>query len=274
MADARHRLAAARRLLLGAALVLVVYAGFAAGAAFAQAPDGCSPPPAPQAVDFSNAPNLDLIKAQILYYRCTRYDADIAAVVGEAKRWVALRAPQVANPAIVLDIDETSLSNWPRIYKDGYAYFAGGPCNLDKSGEACGDGEWQASEKAPAIEPTLELYKLARCIAGESACRKIEVFFVTGRHVSDRRIDGKTPTEWTLDNLEKVGYAGLSPDHLYLRPANSNGPVAPYKSGARADIETRFNVTIIANVGDQESDLAGGHAERTFKLPNPFYFIP
>ena len=29
----------------------------------------------------------------------------------------------------------------------------------------------------------------------------------------------------------------------------------------------------IANVGDQPSDLAGGYAERTFLLPNPFYRI-
>ncbi|MGH6919121.1 MAG: HAD family acid phosphatase, partial [Geminicoccaceae bacterium] len=32
--------------------------------------------------------------------------------------------------------------------------------------------------------------------------------------------------------------------------------------------------TIVANMGDQPSDLAGGHAERTFLLPNPFYRIP
>ena len=32
--------------------------------------------------------------------------------------------------------------------------------------------------------------------------------------------------------------------------------------------------TIIANVGDQWSDLDGGFAERVFKLPNPVYFIP
>jgi len=30
----------------------------------------------------------------------------------------------------------------------------------------------------------------------------------------------------------------------------------------------------VANVGDQLSDLAGGHAGRDFKLPNPFYHIP
>jgi hypothetical protein len=31
--------------------------------------------------------------------------------------------------------------------------------------------------------------------------------------------------------------------------------------------------TIIATVGDQESDLEGGSAECRFKVPNPFYFI-
>jgi hypothetical protein len=32
--------------------------------------------------------------------------------------------------------------------------------------------------------------------------------------------------------------------------------------------------TIIANMGDQFSDLEGGFSERTYKLPNPFYYIP
>lgn len=46
------------------------------------------------------------------------------------------------------------------------------------------------------------------------------------------------------------------------------------KTAARIDIESRLGYTIIANIGDQDSDLRGGHAERTFKVPNPFYFIP
>jgi hypothetical protein len=29
-----------------------------------------------------------------------------------------------------------------------------------------------------------------------------------------------------------------------------------------------------APVGDQESDVRGGYAERVFKLPNPVYFLP
>jgi hypothetical protein len=27
-------------------------------------------------------------------------------------------------------------------------------------------------------------------------------------------------------------------------------------------------------LGDQNSDLTGGYAERGFKLPNPYYYLP
>jgi hypothetical protein len=32
--------------------------------------------------------------------------------------------------------------------------------------------------------------------------------------------------------------------------------------------------TILLSLEDQQSDLDGGHAERTFKLPDPAYFLP
>jgi acid phosphatase len=32
--------------------------------------------------------------------------------------------------------------------------------------------------------------------------------------------------------------------------------------------------TIIANIGDQPSDLDGGFSEQTYLLPNPFYRVP
>jgi predicted secreted acid phosphatase len=260
--------------ICGAAIAFAICGYVLIGPAAAQAPAGCYPLPAPVPASAVASFNLDWVKKALVYYRCSQYDADIAAVLAGAKTWVAMRAPQVPNPAIILDIDETSLSNWTRIYRDDFAYIENGGCDLDKRGEACGDKAWQASEQAPAVGPTLELYNLARCNAAPPSCQKVEVFFVTGRHVDDKTINGKTPTEWTLGNLDKAGYKGVSPDHLYMRPADSSGPVAPYKTNARVDIERRFNVTIIANVGDQESDLAGGHAERTFKLPNPFYYIP
>jgi hypothetical protein len=31
---------------------------------------------------------------------------------------------------------------------------------------------------------------------------------------------------------------------------------------------------IVLNIGDQWSDLMGGYSLKTFKLPNPFYYIP
>jgi predicted secreted acid phosphatase len=259
---------------LSAAVALALCGCLAISPARAEAPDGCYPVPAVAAPNYSQPPNLDFIKKQLLYYRCSQYDADIAAVLAEAQQWVKMRAPQVPNPAIVLDIDETSLSNWTRIFKDDFAYIDKGACPLDKAGEPCGDKAWQASEKAPAIAPTRDLYNLARCTDIAPPCRKVEVFFITGRHENDPKVDEKTPREWTLGNLDKAGYKGVSPDHLFMRPADSHGLVAPYKTHARAEVEKRFNVTIIANVGDQESDLAGGHAERTFKVPNPFYYIP
>ena len=49
--------------------------------------------------------------------------------------------------------------------------------------------------------------------------------------------------------------------------------VAEYKRDARIDIEKK-GYTIIANIGDQRSDLAFAHAERIFKIPNPFYYLP
>jgi hypothetical protein len=46
-----------------------------------------------------------------------------------------------------------------------------------------------------------------------------------------------------------------------------------YKSATRAHSES-MGYDIVANFGDQFSDLKGGHADRTFKLPNPNYFLP
>ena len=46
------------------------------------------------------------------YIDSGRYEADVARVVDGAIVWLEERAPQVTRPAIVLDIDETSLSNW------------------------------------------------------------------------------------------------------------------------------------------------------------------
>ena len=90
--------------------------------------------------------------------------------------------------------------------------------------------------------------------------RGIAVFFINGRPDISASV--------TEQNLNAAGYterAGVS-----FKP--TEGETIPYKSGERAKIEQE-GYRIIANVGDQESDLAGGYADRSFKLPNPFYFI-
>ena len=48
---------------------------------------------------------------------------------------------------------------------------------------------------------------------------------------------------------------------------------ADFKAPERRKLTER-GYTILLSMGDQQSDLDGGFAERTFKLPNPVYFLP
>ena len=168
------------------------------------------------------------------------------------------RAPDVAKPALVLDIDETSLSNWLEIEQNDFGYIPGGPCIL-QAGTPCGNLAWELSARAEALKPTLDLFNTAKRLG-------VAVFFITGRQ---NRSDLRAAT---IRNLTEAGYESWA--DLVMRPISSAGSVTDYKTNARRDIETK-HFTIIANVGDQESDLDHGQAaEAPFRLPNPFYFIP
>lgn len=145
--------------------------------------------------------------------------------------------------AIVFDIDETALSNYSAIVADGFVY---GPKSQAEATDEIGT----------AIKPTLDLYNLAKS-------KGITPFFVTGRPEAQR-----APTE---DNLRREGYADWK--QLFLKPAGYTGTTVQYKTGARTQIEQQ-GYRIVASVGDQYSDLAGGHEDTAFKLPNPFYFLP
>jgi putative acid phosphatase of HAD superfamily subfamily IIIB len=145
--------------------------------------------------------------------------------------------------AVVLDIDETSLSNYSAILADGFKF---GPASQAEA----------TNEVGVAIQPTLKVFNDAKA-------RGIAVFFITGRPEAQRAV--------TAENLEREGFHNW--DGLSLKPAGTTLTTVSYKSGARASIEQQ-GFHIIANVGDQYSDLAGGHADRAFKMPNPFYFLP
>ena len=142
-------------------------------------------------------------------------------------------------PAIVLDIDETALSNYSGLQAAGFS--------------AAGTVAPVVAGTGTAVTPTLELYKFAKA-------HGVAVFFVTGRPSA---VSG--PTE---RNLRAAGYDGW--DGLAFKPSDKT--TLQYKAGERAALEAK-GYDVVVNLGDQESDLDGGHADKAFKYANPFYFI-
>ncbi len=229
----------------------VVLAAFLAGPGICHAedrgPGAIMPQPA----------NLGLLKAQLrAYYECC-YAHEIEKVASEAMAYVEQRAPTVTKPALVLDIDETSLSNWREIIQNDFGFIAGGACDLTPN-TACGAHAWELAAMGEVIRPALELVNAAKA-------KNVAVFFITGRR------DEPVERAATVENLSKAGYSGWT--ELVMKQPSDKGSAEVYKSAVRAGIASQ-GYTIIANMGDQESDLAGGYSEKTFKLPNPFYFLP
>lgn len=149
--------------------------------------------------------------------------------------------------AMVLDIDETSLSNYCELKAEDYG-FLGTMFNA-----------WIVSPEADMVLPgTLRLFNKARA-AG------IDVFFITGRSGEQRAATAK--------NLEGAGYKGWK--GLALREgAQKTMATVEYKSQERKKI-VDAGYRIVMSVGDQWSDLDGeSRAEISVKLPNPFYYLP
>jgi hypothetical protein len=205
----------------------------------------------------SQPPNVGDAKiAATDYYKSGAYHRDITAVTARASDWIAGRASQVERPALVLDIDDTSLTNWEVIMADDFGRVFDGPCDALPKGP-CGWVAWDLRAATPAISQTLALFEEARDL-------DVAVFFITGRDESQRGA--------TEQNLRATGYDDYQ--GLYMEPVGSHfASAADFKAPHRARIEAE-GFTIIANMGDQPSDLAGGYAEQTFLLPNPFYRIP
>ncbi|MDX3117136.1 HAD family acid phosphatase [Streptomyces scabiei] len=102
----------------------------------------------------------------------------------------------------------------------------------------------------PANKPVLDVAKYAQD-------HGVSLFFVTAR---PGIISGVTDY-----NLKNVGYKVSG---LYVRGfLDLFKDVAAYKTAQRVTIESK-GYTIIANVGNSATDLSGGHAETTYKLPD------
>ncbi|MGV9424507.1 HAD family acid phosphatase [Streptomyces sp. NPDC003656] len=102
----------------------------------------------------------------------------------------------------------------------------------------------------PANKPVLNVARYAQD-------HDVALFFVTAR-------PGLLylPTQYNLahDGYDVTGLRVRGLTDLFK-------DVAAYKTAQRADIEAH-GYTIIANIGNSPSDLTGGHAEKTFKLPD------
>src|SRR5262249_35417977 len=178
----------------------------------------------------------DVPSSQITtYYDSGQWSRDISAVVKKAKSnlksdLASDRAPH--NPALVLDIDETSVFNAPCLEPVDWDLIGLPTCIANGNGVAT---------------PVLSLYKYARK-------KHVRVVFITGR---PQVVAGTTNTE-----LKRLGYS--SGYQLVLRPAtDTTDSVIPYKSAARATVE-RHGYTIVANVGDQRAHLARGPSPRPY----------
>ena len=205
-------------------------------------------------------PNIDALKQQLLAYKSSGdYERGLAAVAASAQAYVEAHAAGVTKPALVLDIDETSLSNWPRIVADDFGYIPSGACIRLPNGP-CGARAWELKGKAPVIGSTLKLFNAARA-------KGVTVFFITGRDEDERAA--------TIRNLHRAGYRDWT--RLIMKPLGLKvKSAADFKAPQRAKIAAQ-GYSIIANMGDQPSDLAGGNPDEQagqFLLPNPFYRIP
>lgn len=201
-----------------AAAVLALVPAAAAQAAPAAAPAKAVAPVATASAPGGNAVFLGLDYAT--------WQRDVAAVVDAARPGIEQRiaaAPAGEKPAIVLDIDNSSLET---------------------------DFHWFWTSPTPAIAKVRDLTRYAND-------RGVAIFFVTARPGIVYSL--------TERNLKAVGYPVSG---LYVRdlPALFS-EVSAYKTAKRAEIEAR-GYTIIANIGNNQSDLVGGHAERTVKLPD------
>ncbi|HEY7603082.1 MAG TPA: HAD family acid phosphatase [Gaiellaceae bacterium] len=266
------RLALAAAVAAVAALTLALAAG-------ADRHDAVPPPPAnPTSAD--QIQNIDQVKTAIkAYYGDTldtrlnpidgtqlhtfsptgAYANEMAGVVDRAEKY--LRNPgdnghhkSGKKKSVLFDVDDTTLNTYSY---EIYTSFVYNPTTNNAFADAA---------VFPAVPHMVDLENYAES-------KGYTVFFLTGRGIA--RHDG------TFANLTNEGYDVVDAN-LYLKDTAAPWLVpcggaacttTQYKSLTREHIES-LGYDIVANFGDQFSDLNGGFADKTFKLPNPMYYLP
>jgi predicted secreted acid phosphatase len=220
--------------------------------------------------------NIDSVKSTIrTYYNATNGIADktsspyISELSRLTKRW-ASKVQQSCRTAtrhhrraaIVLDADDTTL--WTYDMEDAAMHFSFDP-KLQNV--------WVQDQRFPATPKMSRVVKAAQ----RGGCR---IVGLTGRNDDQRAAtianlnryyDGAFTqrlyfTKWTG--------VGASQQPAYIHCAAAKCTTVEYKSQTRKHVERDLGLRIVANFGDQFSDLLGGHARRSYKLPNPTYYLP
>ncbi|KAB1987304.1 HAD family acid phosphatase [Streptomyces triticiradicis] len=194
----------------------------------------------------------------------SQYAKDLARLDAAAKRHIDQAARKAHHrhekAAVVFDIDDTLLLSLDYEKKTNYTY------------NSASWAAYVAQADRPAVFGSPDLVKYA-------ASKGVEVFYNSGLKESQRAS--------AVENLKKVGVdVNLDSAHMFLKDAANppaylsdcatatawNCTTVQYKAGTRKHIES-LGYDIVANFGDQYSDLEGGYADKTYKLPNPTYFV-
>lgn len=195
-------------------------------------------PPVQKFTEFGN-------QIGIAFSKTPAYTKEFDAAIADAYKACKEKLPEIKSGkklAVVSDVDETLLDNRPFFEKhtkfDWPAFTT-----------------WINSADAPTLPKTAKFLSWAK----ENG---FSVFLVTGRHEGMR-----TGTE---ANLKKHN---IKYDELMMRAATSNAKAEAVKVPLREQVEKK-GYNIVVNIGDQWSDLSGGHAMDCEKLPNKIYFVP
>ena len=191
-----------------------------------------------------------------------------------ARDRAAITAGRLAkDPAVVLDADDTTLWTYDMEDGDPKAEHRGMQFTFDPAlQDIWVQGRWFAA--TPGMTGLVKAAATAGCT----------IVGLTGRNDDQKAA--------TIANLTDVGYVDAAGEPLftaanyYTKWTGSTPPayidcVDPakcttieYKAGTRKYLETQKGLDIVANLGDQFSDLKGGYADTTYKLPNPTYYLP
>ncbi|KAF9603186.1 hypothetical protein IFM89_034519 [Coptis chinensis] len=221
------------------------------------------------------------------------YIVDLEMVSKEAENYAkSVELSSDGNDIWVFDVDETLLSNLPYYADHGYGLEVFDSTEFDK---------WVGKAMAPAIESSLKLYD-------ELLGMGFKVFLLTGRSERHRSItienlkkagfrdwdklilrESNKPADYLaglgLGPIDFLSFVGPPIDRqlCMLVEEDANGTIAledhgktatVYKSEKRTEM-AEDGYRIVGNSGDQWSDLLGtSMSDRSFKLPNPMYYIP